>query len=475
MSLEIGAAKSRGKHAVRAVAAAVVLGTAAGAALAQDADQALIERGRYLSTASDCVACHTAPGSSETYAGGYAVQSPMGAIWATNITPSKEFGIGDWSEEEFARAVRDGIAKDGSHLYPAMPYPSYAKITDEDIAALYAYFIHEVAPVDRPNVKTELEFPFSIRTSMAGWNMLFLDRTRFQPDATQSAEWNRGAYLAEGPAHCSTCHTPRNALMGEDASQTYAGGSLGLWYAPNITPHEVAGIGSWSRDELVQYLRSGDLPGKSQAGGAMAEAIEHSFQHLTDDDINAIVTYVQSVPEIGSGETVSRFDYAPPNETESILRGAPGADDPGFRLFSGTCAACHGVNGQGAKDYPSLYNNAVTGADRPDNLIATIVEGVHRNAGGVATMMPGFGPDAYPTESLTDQEIADVSNYVFATFGNPAVKVTADQVTELRNGGPKPLIVRLAPYTPYATVAGVILFLLVIWGALRLTRRRQAA
>jgi len=453
-------------------ATAVFILAAGPVAMAGAPSAELISRGRYIAAASDCAACHTAPNGGQPFAGGYGIVSPLGTIVSTNITPSMTDGIGTYTEEEFAHAVRDGAAKDGSHLYPAMPYTAYAKMTDDDVKALYAYFMHEVKPVDHQPQKTELPFPFSIRTSMAAWNFLFLDKTRFTPDASKSQAWNRGAYLSEALAHCSTCHTPRNALMAEQSSKALSGGSLGSWYAPNITSDPISGIGDWTQDELVQYLRTGHIAGKAQAAGPMAEAIEHSLQHLTDEDLKAIAVYVRDVTPVSSGDKAPRDRFGVPSVTEYALRGLPGEapNERGFRIFSGVCANCHQMNGEGNKHYPSLYHNTVTGADRSDNLLSAIVFGVNRTVGGETAFMPGFGPDAFYTDHLSDQDIADVSNYVLAQYGNPDVKVTPADVKLIREGGPKPLIARLAPFAAPAIVIGfLILTALIVW----LVRRRR--
>jgi fructose 5-dehydrogenase cytochrome subunit len=435
----------------------------------------LLARGRYLATAADCAACHTAPHGGTPFAGGYGIDTPLGKIFSTNITPSKQDGIGNYSEEDFSRAVREGVAKDGSHLYPAMPYTAYAKISDDDMKALYAYFMNEVKPDDHKPQKTELPFPFSIRTSMAVWNLLFLDNTRFQPNPAKSAEWNRGAYLADALEHCATCHTPRNAFMAEDASQALAGGSVGSWYAPNITSDKHAGIGGWSDDQLIQYLKTGNVPGKAQAAGPMAEAVENSLQHLSDNDLKAIVTYLKDVPAIGSAEKTSRADLGKASvEVEASLRGLPGQspEENGYHIFSGSCAACHQAEGQGNDHYPSLFNNTATGEDRPDNLVSTILYGLHRKVGDHVAFMPAFGPDASYTDRLSDKDIADVSNYVLANYGNPSVKVTAADVARIRDGGEKPLIVRLAPLAAPAAIAAAVIVLAVI--AWLLSRRRRS-
>ncbi|MGH8809949.1 MAG: c-type cytochrome, partial [Noviherbaspirillum sp.] len=253
----------------------------------------LIKRGQYLATAGDCVACHTAPGG-KPMAGGLSLPTPLGPIISTNITPSKTQGIGNYTEAQFTDALRKGVRADGQHLYPAMPYPSYAKVTDDNAHALYACFMQGVAPVDTPPAQqTNLPFPFNIRLSMAAWNLLFLDSKPFVADASKGAEWNRGAYLTRGLAHCSTCHTPRNMLMAEDLSRELGGGEVGSWYAPNITSDANSGVGGWSEQEIVDYMRFGQVANKGQAAGPMAEAIDHSLRHLTADDSHAIAVYLK--------------------------------------------------------------------------------------------------------------------------------------------------------------------------------------
>jgi mono/diheme cytochrome c family protein len=461
-------------------AAILCLGTlaaTAGASLAQDGSD-LVARGRYLATAADCAACHTAPHGGAPFAGGYGIDTPLGKIFSTNITPSKEDGIGTYSEEDFARAVREGVAKDGTHLYPAMPYTAYAKITDDDMKALYAYFMSEVKADDHKPQQTELPFPFSIRTTMAVWNLLFLGNDRFKPNPAKSAEWNRGAYLADALEHCSTCHTPRNAFMAEAGGQSLAGGSVGSWFAPNITSDKVSGIGGWSDQDLTQYLKTGHVAGKAQAAGPMAEAVENSLQHLSDDDLKAIVTYLKDVPAIPSGEKQSRSDLGKPSvAVEASLRGLPGQamDENGFHVFSGSCAACHQVEGQGNNHYPSLFHNTATGGDRPDNLVSTILYGLHRTVGETVTFMPAFGPAASYTDRLSDRDIADVSNYVLANYGNSAVKVTPADVARIRDGGEKPMIVALAPLAvPAAIMVAAIIVAVIVLMMLRRRRSRPA-
>lgn len=226
-------------------------------------DQKLIEKGKYLAIVGDCTACHTID-KSKPFAGGYEFHLPMGTIVVGNITPSKEFGIGNWSEAQFGRAICEGVSADGRRLYPAMPYTEYSILKDEDITALYAYFMHGVKPVEQaPQNKTKLEFPFNIPGTMSVWNMLYLDNKRFQPDASKSDEINYGRYLADGLGHCTTCHTPRNSLMALDKSEYLAGGFVDGWYVPNLTPDVNSGLGGWSDDEILSYLKNGHTKDKA--------------------------------------------------------------------------------------------------------------------------------------------------------------------------------------------------------------------
>ncbi|MFT8807302.1 c-type cytochrome [Gluconobacter sp.] len=442
-----------------------------------DPNTAVAERGHYLAIAADCAACHTAPGSSKPFAGGYGIASPLGSIYSTNISPSKEYGIGNYTEKEFAHALREGIRRDGAHLYPAMPYTSYTKLTDDDVHALYVYFMSSVKPVESSPQKTALPFPYNIRASMAIWNALFLDDTRFKPDPSKSVEVNRGHYLSYALAHCDTCHTPRNAMMAEEGSSPLAGASLSSWYAPNVTSDPVSGIGGWSNEDLFRYLKTGDVPGKAQAGGPMAEAIEHSFQYLNDADIRAMVAYIKQVPAISdSKDKAPRESYGKFSNRESVYRALPASRiSRGEYLFSGECAACHRPTGQGSPDgyYPQLFHNTALGAPIADNLITTILMGVRREVNGHTTYMPGFGPGSY-VDSLSDQDIADISNYVEQHFGNPNVKVTPDDVKLIRSGGPKPLIAQLGAFTVPAMIGAALILAAAILFFIRLSRKAKA-
>ncbi|WP_447956108.1 c-type cytochrome [Vreelandella sp. EE7] len=445
-----------------------------------DLDDETLARGAYLATAADCTACHTAPGG-EPMAGGLEITSPIGAIVSTNITPAPNHGIGGYSEAQFARALRQGIRADGANLYPAMPYTAYAHMSDEDIHALYVYFMEGVEPVDAPTAPTKLPFPMNLRVAMKGWNLLFHDAEPLENDPERSAAWNRGRYLVEGPGHCSSCHTPRGLLMQEKRDQALTGAQVGPWYAPNITPNEESGIGSWDHDELVTYLRTGKLD-QAQAAGSMAEAVEHSFQHLTDDDLGAIATYLEAVPGSDEEDAVAnRFGHGEAGDELASFRGdgyAEGldGDSRGAQIYSANCASCHQLDGRGTEDgyYPRLYQNGALGDENASNLIATILYGVDREAGDEHVFMPPFGEQPNAFNSLDNDEIAALSNYLLRHFGKtdaegrPALEVSADDVQEIREGGPRSPLVLLARI---GLGAGVLALLLMgVW----LVRRRRA-
>lgn len=454
------------------------LGLAAAGSVASAEDPST-QSGAYIATASDCAACHTAAGG-KPFAGGYAISSPMGAIISSNITPSKEYGIGTWTLEDFSRAVRDGVSKDGTHLYPAMPYPAYAKMTDKDIAALYDYFMHQVAPVEAAAPETQLPFPFSQRWAMIGWNALFAGGAPLTPDAGQSADWNRGKYLVEGPAHCGTCHTPRNVLMGSDNSRNLAGGAVGAWYAPNLTAGK-GGVGDWSDADLSAYLKTG-IGEHARASGPMAEAVEHSFQHLTDSDIAAMVTYLRSLPAIDDPKArapvpakASPVDFVPADLAPNRTRHGLSADATGAELYTSVCASCHGVDGAGSANgfYPKLAGNLTFAPGQEGNLISTILNGVTREVDGKRTLMPGFGPGSL-VQVLTDEQIATLASYTATQFGGQPVSITAADVATARTGGPVAPLVQLASprVMILAALVAVVIVLLAIVLFFRLRRSR---
>ena len=444
--------------------------TVLAAAPAFAADNAEVERGRYLATAGDCVACHTAPGG-KSMAGGLALASPLGSIYSTNITPSKTHGIGNYTLQQFTDALRHGKRADGANLYPAMPYTAYAKTTDEDIAAMYAYFMQGVQAVDdAPAKQTDLPFPFNIRASLSVWNAMFHDATPYKADASQPPEWNRGAYLAQGLAHCTTCHTPRTALMAEDAKRSLGGADLGGWYAPNITSHASSGIGSWTEDELVAYMSGKPVPGKGPAAGPMAEAVDHSLKHLSAEDLKAIAVYVKSLPAVDDGSLKqSAASFGKQTDALDSVRGVDLPKDynamTGAQIYDGYCAACHQAQGQGTEGggLPSLFNNTSLGHANSNNLVQVLLHGIERH--GADSVMPGFAHE------LTDKQITSLGNYLLTSYGNPSAKVTEQQVAQLRDPAAAGSGSSLLTLARIGMAVGVIVVLaLIAW----LVRRRKS-
>ena len=438
---------------------------------AETTDATLLQRGQYLATAGDCVACHTAPGG-KPFAGGLPMPTPIGNIISTNITPSTTAGIGHYTEQQFRDALRKGIRADGKHLYPAMPYTAYAQLTDDDVQALYAYFMHGVAPVDSKPAPTRLPFPFNIRLSMAAWNVLFLDSKPFTPDPGKSADWNRGAYLVRGLAHCSTCHTPRNLLMAERSSRELAGGAVGTWQAPNITSDANSGIGGWSESDLVAYMKLGHAAGRAQAAGPMAEAVDHSLQYLEPADVKAIATYLKAVPaQHDPADTQAVDSWGAAFDGVADQRGTALPDDAqqwsGAQLYDAHCASCHQARGEGSFDggLPPLFHNTATGRANPDNLVLAILEGIRwTNDSGVH--MPGFAHE------LSDRQVATLASYLTQHYGNPVATVSAEQVRLLRAGGAPSHLVALARW---AMVVVVLLILAILVLLIRRKRRRTSS
>ncbi|MDY7577654.1 cytochrome c [Herbaspirillum sp. RTI4] len=443
-------------------------------AYAASSDPMLLKRGEYLATAGDCIACHSSA-AGKPFAGGLSLATPLGAIVSTNITPSKEHGIGHYTLEQFDAALRHGKRADGAYLYPAMPYTAYAQLNGEDVQALYAYFMESVTPVEVTPPPTVLPFPFNIRWSMAGWNLLFLNDKPFVPDQSKSVEWNRGAYLVQGLAHCSTCHTPRNILMAEDSSRSLGGGVVGTWYAPNISSDAISGIGAWSVDEIAAYLRTGRVAGKAQAGGPMAEAIDNSFRHLSDPDIKAMAVYLRTTPAVrDAADTQAAHTWGQPVAAYEEVRGMEVPADEskwsGAQLYDANCASCHNARGEGSAmggngaALPSLFHNTTLGHANTNNLVMAILEGVQRKEGGPELTMPAFD------RSLNDEQIVTLSNYLLHNYGNTASQVMAQQVKVLRAGG-EPSSLALA----VQIALGVAVFILLLVLGWFLWRRFRSA
>ncbi|WP_110707510.1 cytochrome c [Salinicola sp. CR57] len=398
-------------------------------------DDAQIERGAYLARAGDCVACHTAPGGTP-FAGGLAIDSPFGTIYSTNITPDKDHGIGNYSRDQFAAAVRQGVRADGANLYPAMPYPAYAKVSDEDIDALYAYFMHGVEPVSEQPTKTDLSFPFNQRWGVGLWDWFFTDdpTTATAPGGENPVA--RGRYLVEGLGHCGSCHTPRglayqSKALDDSDSDFLSGANLNGWLAPALRGGDgVAGMGisGWSEGDIVEYLATG-RNAHAAVGGEMTSVIEHSTSHLSDDDLQAIAAYLKTLPSVDS-DTQHAFDATTDSDTEQQLTGATDISE-GAELYLNSCNACHFANGKGApRVFPSLVGNSLINADDPAGLIHIILAGAELPSTPKAPerlMMPGFA------WRMSDKEIANLATFLRQGWGNQAPGVSADQVAAVRS------------------------------------------
>ncbi|MEA5102227.1 cytochrome c [Pantoea sp. S18] len=405
------------------IANAVLLGSFAVQAHAEDEAQ-LIKQGEYLSRLGDCMACHTVSGKGD-YAGGLAIESNLGTIYSTNITPDKEHGIGNYSEQQFSDAVRKGVLPNGSRLYPAMPYPDYAKISDADMHALYVYFMKGVKPSSEQPPKTDLSFPFSQRWGMRFWNWAFTSDKPFQPIGGASEEVNRGAYIVESLGHCGSCHTPRGLGMNEKAldsgdDQFLAGGSLNNWDVPSLR-----GLPRWSEQEIVDYLQTGRND-KAAVGGEMKSVIEHSSSHMTDADLKAIASYLKF---LGGNPALQAYDVKKQQATEAKLTAAKGLSE-GERLYIDNCGACHFVTGKGAPGiFPELDQATIVNAKDPSGLIHTILAGAQQPSTEKAPStlaMPGFA------KRLDDDQVAKLATFIRQGWSNNAPAVTKDQVAEVR-------------------------------------------
>ncbi|HZQ40597.1 MAG TPA: cytochrome c [Rhizomicrobium sp.] len=385
--------------------AALALLTLAGTAQAQ------MSAGRYQAILGDCEGCHTAPGG-KPFAGGLALETPFGAMGVPNITQDKATGIGSWSESDFRRAMREGVTPDGDRLYPAMPYPNYARMSDTDISSLWAY-LKTVAPVHNAVEVNRLRFPFNIRILIAGWDWLYLDHKGFVPTAGKSAEWNRGAYLVTGPGHCGVCHTAKSRL-GADRAASLGGGSLQGWFAPEITGAAPRGLGGWSANDVVTYLKTG-WNAHATASGPMAEVVERSTSQMNDSDLRAIAVYLKDQP---------------PADQPA----APAADDASMKagavLYRDNCVGCHGWDGKGETlIFPPLAGNAVLVQPSAESLIRVVLAGAQAVATRAAPTEPAMPSFAW---KLNDRQLADLLTYVRNSWGNRASPVSGEDVAKMR-------------------------------------------
>jgi mono/diheme cytochrome c family protein len=382
----------------------------------------LIERGEYLTRAADCLVCHTAEDGAP-FAGGRAFVLPFGTLYSTNITADVETGIGSYTDANFLDAVHRGIGRGNTKLYPAMPYASYTYMSDADALAIKAY-LFSLKPVHAAAPANTLNFPFNQRSLMSVWSILFNPDTRYEPNVERSAEWNRGAYLAEAMAHCGECHTPRNLFFALNNRKKFAGAVQAGWRAYNITPDHRSGVGAWSDAELMQYLSIGHADGRGTASGPMGEAVDESLSHLKPSDIAAIVTYLRTVAAVASPNLPEpNPSPAPPSPAAGL---AANADTHGKAIYEGACAGCHGWTGiSPVIPLATLTGTRAVNDPTAHNVAQVIIRGAQRHLANDADNMPSFG-DAY-----SDAEIASVANYVTARFGKGS-DLTAAHVAKLR-------------------------------------------
>ena len=383
----------------------------------------LIKRGEYLAHAADCVACHSAPGR-PAYTGGFAFNLPViGTMYSTNITPDKETGIGNYTDQQFLDALHKGIRHDGQNLYPGMSYTSYTYMTDADALAIKAY-LFTLPAVHAPARQNKLAWPFNNRSLMMFWNFFYNADQRFRPNPAQSAEWNRGAYLAEAMGHCGECHTPRNLAYALNNRRKFAGALTAGWRAYNITSDSKAGLGAWSDNDLATYLSTGHADGHGGAAGPMGEASDNSLTFLTAGDIRALVVYLRSIP---AQDTDLPRTVTVPAPTSYREGGTAGLDPRGEKIFAGACASCHDWTGiSPLSKYATLTGVRAVNDPSATNVAQTVINGVDRNTAQGHIFMPAFG-NAY-----SDDEIAAVSNYVTARFGAQGAQLSAKNIASLR-------------------------------------------
>jgi mono/diheme cytochrome c family protein len=359
----------------------------------------LVVRGKYLSLAADCMACHTGPGG-EPYAGGQPLKSDYGTIYGPNITQDAQTGIGSWTKADFVKALRLGVSKDGSYIYPAMPYDAYTKLTDADMDALWAY-MKTVKAVNHTPPKNTLPFPLTVRSGLAVWQSMYFTPGKFVAHAGKSEEWNRGAYLVEALGHCSDCHTPRNVAQGPETQHLLAGARISGWYAPDISDDPKSKLHAWTPEQLAHYLKTGTTPDNAKAVGPMQETIHDSLQYLKDADLKAMAVYLKQPATTPQAETASKARL-PADRLAA-----------GKQVYDDNCVSCHQADGKGMKgSVPALAKDDSVTAGEPYNVIMAILEGFPPQG--------SWGAMASFANQLTDDQIADVTNYVRTAWNNDA-------------------------------------------------------
>jgi mono/diheme cytochrome c family protein len=379
----------------------------------------VIDRGEYLARAGDCVACHTAA-NGKPFAGGRPMPTPFGALYVPNITPDDDTGIGKWTPDDFYRMMHTGVSRDGTLLYPAMPFASYTKVTRADSDAIYAYLM-SVPPVKQPNHPHELKFPFNNRDLLLGWRTLYFREGEYVPDSRQTAEWNRGAYLVQGLGHCAMCHTAINALGGSSEAKAFEGGMIPNqnWYAPSLTSNREAGLGNWELQEIADLLQVG-ASRRGTTYGPMAEVVYNSLQYLSDEDAKAMAVYLKSLPQ--------RESEPPPTSQARLVQ--PSVMETGRKIYEAQCATCHGGEGKGHPPaFPPLAGNQSITMSSPVNAIRMVLNGGY--APGTAKNPRPYGMPPF-SHILDDDEVAAVVTYIRVAWENTGTPVTAAQANGLR-------------------------------------------
>jgi mono/diheme cytochrome c family protein len=369
-----------------------------------------IGHGEYLMHAADCMPCHTGP-AQPAFSGGLPLNTPFGLMVSPNITPDKKTGIGSWTDDQFYRIIHDGIGRGVGYIYPVMTYTSYTKMTRQDVLAIKAY-LFSLKPVTAHRDVNQLTFPFNIRLSLLGWRIMFFQASTYRNNPTQSAVWNRGAYLVQGAGHCGECHTPRNLLGAMQFGRSLSGGIVDNYYAPNISADPNAGIGLRTVGQIKQFLRTGEEQNLGVAFGPMADVIHDSTRYMTDADLTAIATYLLGAEK--RPETVAPIAITPKQVAA------------GTALYDGNCAQCHRPDGSGVPHaIPNLAGNAAVVATQPNSVIAPIINGLE--GGGTYGAMPSFAG------ALSNQDMADIANYARTAWGNKgSANATAGLVAGLR-------------------------------------------
>ena len=383
----------------------------ASAALCFDASAQ--DDGKYLAILGDCAGCHTDAGG-QPYSGGRAMISPFGTFYASNITPDPETGIGGWSKDDFSQAVREGRSRSRGHLYPAMPYQHFTMYSRADTDAMFAY-LQRLPPVRNVPPKHEIRFPLNQRWLLAVWNALYLRKSAYVPDPSKSTQWNRGAYLVNGPGHCGDCHTPKNFLYADRKKRAFSGELVENWWAANLSGDDRQGLGTWSASDIVEYLKTGRNE-HTMAGGSMAVVIEASTSQMHNDDLAAIAAYLKDLP--------------PQTEQQPAPESPASTMDAGRAKFREHCQDCHNYDGTGVpRRFPTLAGSPTVQARNPTTILRVILEGQDPPA---ISARPDDKPMPPFAEKMTDGEIADVATYMRNTWGNHAPAASAKQVADLR-------------------------------------------